>query len=263
MDVPHFSFEVNCPPEKVTARAFNLAAEAFSQLLSQAEADDWIVTEARIASVHMTAEPLVYDSLANRSLQVMRSFAGMASSAEPNQVALITFKRVIENSNALVHETQSDLILNIDGQISILGQQLLENLERLLKKAARRSFGRIQGKIDKLILQRNHRSIGLVDKSSGRRVKVTFPSDLDGVVSTLNPGRLIEVTGFIRLDADDCLSMDAEGIQTIQKKHRAPVTADDLVNTIKIQLPSGVNSVSIIDSLRSCGEQRITRGDSQ
>lgn len=91
MGVPHFSFEVNCPPEKVTARAFNLAAEAFSQLLSKAEADDWIVTEARIASVHMTAEPLVYDSLANRSLQVMRSFAGMASSAEPNQATLINF----------------------------------------------------------------------------------------------------------------------------------------------------------------------------
>ena len=263
MGVTKFSFKVACPPDRITAKAFSLATETFTRILSKANADSWLITEARIASVDLTARPSVADAAASESVHVMERIATLSSPAGPDQGTVGEFKQIIDNFSVLTNETGADLVMVVNDRESVFTSDILDGCQRLLKKASRRSFGHVTGKVDRLILQQSHRSMGLVDKNSGLRIKVSFTSKLDSSVSKLNLGAEIDVKGFIRRNSDGSLSMEAEDIIRIVDRHRPLVTADDLEGVLRIQLSDNMDSAAIVASMRKDRSDELTVGGTQ
>ena len=248
-----FVFKVDCPPERITAQAFGLATDTFVQILAKADARDWPVTQVRIASVDLVASPFVTDPKSDESFAVidrLLALAGEPMAADRQEVE--EFKHILDRMSGVINATGADIALSTGEGESIFDALVLNEAQSTLRKAARRSFGHVTGRIDKMVLQQAHgnRTLGLLDELTGLRVSVDFNPTLDAVVSTLTPGTQVDVKGFIRTNADRSLHLDAEEIVKVVGRHHEPVTSDDLEGLFDVRLPSGADSVSLIRALR-------------
>jgi hypothetical protein len=248
-----FLFKVDCPTEKVTAEMFGLASDAFVQILAKANAKNWRISEVRLASVNLVASPLVLDSKAEESFEMLDRLMAIPAKALLSKPEIEEFSSIINKMSALANASGSDVIMSVGLKESRFTSAVLNQAELTLRKAAKRTFGHVVGRIDKLILQpqRGNRSIGLINQSTGQRVNIAFGAELDSTVTTLNPGRVVEAAGFLRVNDDKSLHLDAESIECIEEHPRVPVTADDLEGLLGTPLPHDITSVDIIRNLRA------------
>lgn len=253
MSEEEFSFKVDCPPDKISATAFGLATETFVQILSKANAGNWRISEVKLASVDLAARPLVKDSDVVESLDVLKRLINIPLLMHKDKQDIEEFKTILDKASRLVNETGADIVMAADGNESRFTAEVLSEAQAILIKVSRCSFGNVTGKIDKLILQRSNRSIGLIDDITSLRVNVDFGIELDTKVQTLTPGTAVTVKGFIRTNADQTLHMNAEDIVKVKERHHALVTADDLVNAMPIKLSDGQTSTSLIRVMRDEG----------
>jgi hypothetical protein len=258
-----FIFKVDCPPERVTALAFGLATDTFVQILTKAEAKNWPVHETKIASVHLSARPVVMDDAATTSFGIIDRLAALTTTKDLSRDEVIEFKPILDKMSSVVNNTNADVILSTGSTESRFTAELLNEAESIARKASRRSFGHVTGTIDKLVLQpdKGNRSIGLVDHLTGLRVTAVFDGALDRSVNALHTGSVVDIKGFIRSNSDKSLHLDAEDIEKIKKRHHQPVNSDDLEGILDIELPDGLNSVNIIRTLRDGDASPARKGD--
>ena len=246
------AFKVVCPADGVAAAECGCAAVTFTEILSKAAARNWNVTKAEIASVSLVAAPLVDDEEAGKSFHGINRLMRIASSPSIDRSDAEEFHPVFEKMSRVVNDTGGDLILSTGDSEGRFTADLLNEAENILRKASHRSFGHVTGTIDKLILQPGHgnRSIGLVDNLTGMRTNIVFPETLDGIVTTLTPGTIIDAKGFISRNTDKDVRLVAEDIVKVVRKHHPLVTAQDLEGVFNARIPKDMDSVALVRRLR-------------
>lgn len=249
-----FSFDIDCQPSAVSIKVFNEAVDAFTQMLAAADASNWQVSEARIASVHLTARPVVIDADAKKSVQALKRFSGLAGVGEHDKRSLRGFQAPLKKVSEVVQATGGTVTLSAGGESGTFTPEIVTSLndevEAMLARARRRSFGHIEGVVDKIVLQQNHRSLGVVDEITKKRVQVAFDSRLDEQVRKITPKSVVDIKGFILSPEGFPMSIKAEDIRLVPDRHRALVTAKDLEGIFSIQLPEGEDSVSLVRCMR-------------
>lgn len=249
-----FSFGINCETSAISVDVFNDAVGAFSKMLVAADASDWQVSEVRIASVHLTAMPKTEDEKTQHSFRTLKGFLGLAHIDKPDKKSLLLFQPALKKISQIVKTTGASVTVSVSDKEKEFTQDMIVSLnseaEMILAEAQRESFGHVEGKVDKIILQPKHRILGIVDGFTGARVQVTFESSLDKQVEKVTPGSVIDVKGFIRSPDGFPESIQADDIQLKKDEHHDLVTAKDLEGLFAIQLPKGENSVGIVRDIR-------------
>lgn len=114
--------------------------------------------------------------------------------------------------------------------------------------------------VDKVILQRTHRTLGLVDHVTRSRVDVRFGPELDPIVKRIQVGMEVDARGFVRADDGELVSVDAEDLEIIADGHRAPATAEDLEGIISLDFTGALGSVDFVSTLRETHDHGTTTG---
>ncbi|MCO6558537.1 MAG: hypothetical protein J6575_03760 [Bifidobacterium sp.] len=256
MESSRFSFSLECAPELVSVKAFSDAAKVFEQMLDAAQASDWRMADARLASIDFAASPVVEDDNSRESAEVLDRITSLASTDLHSSEDVEDFQGIIDRMTHIVSRTGSTLKLGIGEHEGSFSPEVVSGLQDEVRaitiKAARRSFGHVNGVVDKIILQPTHRSLGLVDRVTDQRIEVRFGHELDADVKALTPGTEVDVRGFVRSPEGlgKPSEIDAEDIAPVENRHHPLVTAKDLEGILAMDLPAGVDSVSIIRDLR-------------
>lgn len=249
-----FSFDIDCVTSAISVDVFNEAVGAFSKMLVAAGASDWQVSEVRIASVHLTAMPRTDDENVQDSFDALNDFLGLAHVDKHDEKSLLRFQPAIKKISQIVKATGASVAVGVSDEKEEFTQDMIMNLndeaDRILVEAQRESFGHIEGRVDKIILQPKHRTLGIIDNSTEKRVEVAFESSLDKQVEKVTPGSIIDVKGFIRSPEGFPKFIRADDIQLMRNEHHNRVTAKNLEGLFSIQLPKEVNSVRIIRNNR-------------
>lgn len=250
-----FSFDLECARDQVSAKTFSDVTRTFELMLKEAKASDWQMTEIHIASLHFKAKPKVEDDDTRSSIAVLGRIMGLAAPHHASE-DVRDFQGVIDLVTHIVMENDATLTLSAGGREGVFGPDVVSGLQeeaRLITvKAGRRSFGHVTGVVDKIILQPTHRSLGLIENITGRRIEVNFKPLLDDAVGRLTPKTEVDVKGYIHSPGGlgKPSAIDAEAIDPVERRHRPMVTAEDLEGILAMNLPEGVDSVSIIRDLR-------------
>lgn len=254
-----FSFSLDCPPSSVSVEVFNDAVEAFTQMLKIADASDWKVLDASIASVHLTARPVTDDNEVNESFKTLEDMSELANSGEHDMNSLQNFHPIIKLFSNMIQSAGGNLIIDVCGKKHTFTktntEELIKEAERIIARSRRKSFGHIEGKVDKIVLQRTHRGLGVVDLVTKRRVEVKFDSHLDAQVRNMTPGSVVDVKGFILSPDGFPEEIQADDIRLVKEQHHSLVSAKDLEAIFPIRLQEGQDSVSIIRNLRNASGQ--------
>ena len=160
----------------------------------------------------------------------------------------------------LAKETNANITVSSHEAEGTFTPGVLTGINRLLIRGSRRSFGHVRGMVDKVILQRTHRTLGLVDHVTRSRVDVRFGPELDPIVKRIQVGMEVDARGFVRADDGELVSVDAEDLEIIADGHRAPATAEDLEGIISLDFTGALGSVDFVSTLRETHDHGTTMG---
>lgn len=263
MSSDDFRFELDCARERVTPRTLNQAVSVFSKVLSAADASDWRVSSVELHSIALVARPTVVDENAERAFGALNDFANMATRVtenDANREEISRFGGIWSPMSDLIKETGADITVVSRDVEGVFTPVLMANVSRLLVRSARRSFGHVRGRVDKIILQPTHRTLGLVDCVTQNRVDAKFGTELDPVVQQIQMGMEVDIRGFARVSDGVLLSMEAEEIEITPARHHALVTAENLEGTIGMDFTGGLGSVDFVSALRDSDVDDATTG---
>lgn len=255
-----FSFKLDCAPDTVTPKCLEQAASVFNKVLAAANASDWRISHMELHSIDFAAKPVVMDAAAERSFAALDEFARLAANDAVNREEVSRFSGPLLSLSDLAKETGADAMVASRGAEGKFTPAKLTDINRLLVRSARRSFGHVRGNVDKIILQTTHRTLGLIDRATQSRVDVRFGPDLDTIVRQIQMGMEVDVRGFLRTSEGTPLSMDAEELVIVRKEHRPPVTAEDLEGTIGLDFTGGLGSTDFVSALRDVNAGDTTDG---
>jgi hypothetical protein len=248
-----FEFVLDCPVELVTPKTLSNAAGVFSNMAAKAKASDWKMINVAIHSIELISEPTIRDEAADKAFDELTRMAKLPALEDLDRSDVEEYGQIISGMTELVNQTGARINLNVDGQGAVFGAEDLNRMNGLLKKASRITFGRVVGTVDKVILQTNHRTLGLVDSLTEGRVDVKFGKSLDKKVQEITVGMRVKVEGFIRASEGRLLAVDAEDLAIVVDEHRPLVTAEDLEGIIDHELPDGMSSIDFVRQLRDAG----------
>ncbi|MBW3079022.1 MULTISPECIES: hypothetical protein [Bifidobacterium] len=250
MDDEDFSFKLDCAPDAVTPKALGQAVSVFNKMLAVANASDWRISRMELHSIDLAAEPVVVDEATERSFATLGVIARLAASDTVSREKISRFSGVLSSLNDLAKETGADVTIASRGVAGTFTPATLTDLNRLLIRGARRSFGHVRGNVDKIILQTTHRTLGLIDRVTQSRIDVRFGPELDSIVKQIQMGMEVDARGFVRANDGELLSMDAEELIIVRGEHHPLVTAEDLEGTIGLDCTGGLGSVDFVSALR-------------
>lgn len=136
--------------------------------------------------------------------------------------------------------------------------ETLSRVDCLLDFNTVRSFGHVRGVVDKVILQRTHRTLGLVDQVTESRVNVRFGPLLDRRVVELHVGTLVDVAGFIRSRRGRLLHVEALEVSSAEQGDGRRAYAGDLEDLLDPGFMGGAGPVESVRRVR--GACRIHDG---
>lgn len=255
MSTNDFRLKLDCAQDAVTPRALVQSVTVFAKMLAEAEASDWRISDMELHSVELAATPTTMNEAAERSFATLDAIVRLSVRDGVSRDEVPRFSSILSSLNDLSQETGADVIVssrNVKGTFTPEG--LSDDIKKLLIRGARRSFGHVRGKVDKVILQPRHRAIGLIDRVTQSRVDVKFSSELDNMIPRIHVGMEIDVRGFIRTNNSALLSMDAEALDIIETGHHSPVTAEDLKGILDSGFTGGLSSVDFASALRDAAE---------
>ena len=241
-----FRFKLDCAPRDVTPKALSQAVSAFARILSAADASDWLISRMELHSIDLAAKPVVVDE------RTERSFATLDEA--------FRFSGVFSALSDLAKETNANITVSSHEAEGTFTPGVLTGINRLLIRGSRRSFGHVRGMVDKVILQRTHRTLGLVDHVTRSRVDVRFGPELDPIVKRIPVGLEVDARGLVRADDGELVSVDAEDLEIIADGHRAPATAEDLEGIISLDFTGALGSVDFVSTLRETHDHGTTTG---
>ena len=250
MDKETFSFRLDCASDAVTPKALSQSVTIFTKMLAEANASDWRISRMELHSVDLAAQPIVSDAAAEESFAVLEVIARLATDNAVSRERASRFATILSTMNDLSKDTGANIVVTSRGEEGAFTPLRLADVNRLLVRSARRSFGHVRGRVDKIILQSTHRALGLVDCVTQSRIDVKFGSDLDADVKQIRIGMDVDVRGFIRSSEGKLLSMEAEEVMIVHEGHHSPVTADDLEGTIDLGFTGGLGSLEFVSALR-------------
>lgn len=245
-----FRFRLDCAQDAVTVRTLGQAVSIFNRMLVAADASDWRISDMELHSIVFAAKPVMLDERAERSFAALNVMTRLSMRDDVSRDAVSRFSGVLTSMNDLSKETGADIIISSRDVEGIFTPASLTGLNRLLVRSARRSFGHVRGKVDKIILQPTHRTVGLVDRVTQNRVDVKFGVGLDSVVQRIQMGMEVDIRGFARISDGELLSMEAEEITIMPTECHATVTAENLEGTIGLDFTGGLGSVDFVSALR-------------
>ena len=180
-----FGFRLDCAQDEVTPKALKRSVETFLKMLEEADAQDWRISNLGLHSVDLAAQPLVDDEEADASLAALEKMVALATRENVRPSDVEGVEKSIVCIRDLIKDFGYPVTLVIDKRKSTFTAETMNRISPLLTPRERVSFGHVRGIVDKLILQKNHRSIGLVDEVTSQRMEVRFPSELDAEVQGL------------------------------------------------------------------------------
>ncbi|MCI2186343.1 hypothetical protein [Bifidobacterium tibiigranuli] len=249
-----FKFKLDCAQDAVTPKALNQAVSAFTKMLAEADASDWRISRLELHSIELAAKPVVVDEAVQRSFDALDTFARLAARlaarGDVRREEVSRFSGSFSALSDLAKETGADIIVSSQKAEGTFTPAVLTNINRLLIRSARRSFGHVRGIVDKVILQPTHRTLGLVDRITQSRVDVRFGPSLDSVVKRIQIGMEVDAKGFVRADDGELLSVEAQELEIVNAERRPLTTAEDLEGLIGLDFTGGLNSVDFISALR-------------
>lgn len=244
-----FGFRLDCAQDEVTPKALKQSVETFLKMLEEADAQDWRISNLGLHSVDLAAKPLENDEKAEASFAVLGKMVALASRKDVQPSDVVGVEKSVICIRDLIKDYDCPVTLIIGKKKSTFTPETMNRISPLLVPRERVSFGHVRGVVDKLILQKNHRSIGLVDEITSQRMEVRFSSELDAEVQGLTVGVTIDAVGLIRR-AGAKGRVDAEKIRVIEKVHLKPVGAKDLEGILDLDFTGGLGSVEFVSALR-------------
>lgn len=255
-----FRFKLDCAPQDVTPKALSQAVSAFARILSAADASDWRISRMELHSIDLAAKPVVVDERTERSFATLDTITLLATRDDVSRDEAFRFSGVFSALSDLAKETNVNITVSSHEAEGTFTPGVLTGINRLLIRGSRRSFGHVRGMVDKVILQRTHRTLGLVDHVTRSRADVRFGPELDPIVKRIQVGMEVDARGFVRADDGELVSMDAEDLEIIADGHRAPATAEDLEGIISLDFTGALGSVDFVSTLRETHDHGTTTG---
>ena len=255
-----FRFKLDCAPRDVTPKALSQAVSAFARILSAADAPDWRISRMELHRIDLAAKPVVVDERTERSFATLDTITRLATRDDVSRDEAFRFSGIFSALSDLAKETNANITVSSHEAEGTFTPGVLTGINRLLIRGSRRSFGHVRGMVDKVILQRTHRTLGLVDHVTRSRVDVRFGPELDPIVKRIQVGMEVDARGFVRADDGELVSVDAEDLEIIADGHRAPATAEDLEGIISLDFTGALGSVDFVSTLRETHDHGTTTG---
>lgn len=197
-----FRFKLDCAPQDVTPKALSQAVSAFARILSAADASDWRISRMELHSIDLAAKPVVVDERTERSFATLDTITRLATRDDVSRDEAFRFSGVFSTLSDLAKETNANITVSSHEAEGTFTPGVLTGINRLLIRGSRRSFGHVRGMVDKVILQRTHRTLGLVDHVTRSRVDVRFGPELDPIVKRIQVGMEVDASVSATLERD-------------------------------------------------------------
>lgn len=247
-----FDLRVNCPPDFVTIEQVDEAVKTFKKLLGCAKASNWRISNLGIHSISMAATPTIDDEKTAESSEILHDLATLPSHEDDIRKLEIYANELASIDNLMQH-TGADISISMGSTGGLFTPSFMTRVNGVLAHGVRNTFGHARGTVDKVILQRNKRILGMVDDVRGERFDISFGKDMDTVVQKIQVGMTIDARGLIQRDNKPA-KMRAEDINVIQEEHHIPVTAADLMGIAPFDFTGGLGSVGYVSALRGSYE---------
>lgn len=246
-----FVFKLDCDPDAVTPIMLKQTVETFVAMLDDANASQWNISGLGLHSIQLAASPKVEDADTVESIKKLSDIASLA------QEDTMIINGINEQSKSVTHLFDLvqmfgiPVIIAVGSKTNTFTLQTVARIEQTMQKQAKRNiitFGKVQGAVDKIILHDSHRSIGLKDEVTSKRIDIKFTKEFDTQVKQINVGTTIRVTGML---SNGRTSMQAETIHVINRDSKQPKsTIADLEGILDLDFTGGLSSVEFVSALR-------------
>ncbi|WP_303168596.1 hypothetical protein [Bifidobacterium dentium] len=244
-----FGFRLDCAQDDVTPKALRRSVETFLRMLEEADAQDWRISNLGLHSVDLAARPVVDDEESKKSFAALEKVCALATRENIRRSDVEGVEKSIICIWDLIKDLGFPITLVIANRESTFTRETMDRLSPLLDRRDRISFGHVRGVVDKLILQKSHRSIGLVDEVTSQRMEVRFSKNLDTDVQGLSIGMTIDATGLVQRARG---RIDAERIRVIANARTEPAGVEELEGILDLDFTGGMGSVEFVSALRDC-----------
>lgn len=239
-------------PSSIDARALHRSLGGLLDLLSGATSAHWVIADLKVGSAEVDLKPAA-DAELNVDEVFREIVAGLVHLEHESSTPADWGDAMME---ALVDIGSVTKFPGVEGvEISCGGHGIVRLDSEVVKNAARalstphRSLGSVKGTIDRYISRSGRKNFGLLDESTGKSVKVTFPSNMESrVVESI--GKEVLAWGELRRDQRGRkVSLRLDDFELVERSE-GPVSTQQIVGILGVDWTGGLGSVNWVRGQR-------------